>query len=160
MFALMWLLLLGLLGYLFHDVLQRQNNPNVQVQMTQSATGQYAVHLQRNRAGHYVTRGQLNGFEVDFMLDTGATDVAIPLHIAQRIGLPAGRTVSIQTANGITQGYQTSAITVSIGPLQAQNITATITPGLQTDEILLGMSFLKHISFTQQGTELILRPMQ
>jgi aspartyl protease family protein len=46
---------------------------------------------------------------------------------------------------------------VSVGDIELRGVRAGITPGLKTDEVLLGMSFLKHIEFTQRGDMLILR---
>ena len=91
------------------------------------------------------------------MLDTGATGVAIPEAVAVYLGLRRGRPFPTQTANGIATSYAAKLDSVSVGAIELQDVPAAITPGLQTQEILLGMSFLKHIEFTQRGDTLILR---
>ena len=60
-------------------------------------------------------------------------------------------------ANGIGTGYATRLDSVRVGEIELRNVSAGVTPGLVTEEILLGMSFLKHIEFTQRGDKLILR---
>lgn len=155
--GLAWMVLLGLGVFFFADVLERQNNPNRSVESRQGANGSREVVLQRNKYGHYVTSGKINGKAVTFMLDTGATGVAIPSGVAQRLGLRRGRAFQTQTANGIGKGYAVSLDSVGVGEIQLQGVSAGITPGLLGDEVLLGMSFLKHIEFTQRGDTLILR---
>lgn len=115
------------------------------------------VSLQRNKYGHYVTSGKINGHEVVFMLDTGATGVAIPAAIAARLNIKRGQRYMTQTANGTAPAYATRLDTVSVGDIEFTNIAAGISPGLQSEQILLGMSFLKHIEFSQRGDTLILR---
>ena len=156
MFGLMWLGVLVFLTVFFDDYLQKQFNPNEQVQSR--ANGLVTeVTLQRNRYGHYVTNGIINGHEVTFLLDTGATDVAIPETIAQELQLAYGRKGQAITANGMSDTFDTTLDAVGIGGISLNNIPAAIIPSYQSDAILLGMSFLKHIEFTQRGDTLILR---
>lgn len=61
------------------------------------------------------------------------------------------------TANGSTRSYLTRLDEVAVGDIRLQNVEASITPGLQMREVLLGMSFLKYIEFTQRGNTLTLR---
>jgi aspartyl protease family protein len=99
----------------------------------------------------------INGQEVTFMLDTGATTVAIPGNVAAGLDLPRGKEFKTQTANGIASSYATRLAHVSIGDIAMSNVAAGVSPGLSTREVLLGMSFLQHIEFTQRGDTLILR---
>lgn len=157
MTALAWVAFMLLLGFYFNDVLEKQRNPN-QTLTTQYSEGQIReVTLQRNRYGHYVSTGKLNGHDVTFMLDTGATGVAIPDHIARELQIKRGKAYSVQTANGIATSFATRLDTVSVGEITLRNVDAGIAPGLTGDEVLLGMSFLKHIEFTQRGDTLILK---
>lgn len=155
--VLAWVALLGLLALWFNDVLERRHNPNRVLETRFSEDGIREVVLQRNRFGHYVTSGAINGEPVVFMLDTGATGVAIPEDIALRLNLERGRPYRTQTANGVAISYATNLDSVSVGEIALGNVSAGIVPGLKTSEILLGMSFLKHIEFTQRGDQLILR---
>jgi len=155
--ALAWVVLLGLGVYFFSDLLGKQYNPNQSVQTRYAEDGVREVVLQRNKFGHYVTSGQINGKPVTFMLDTGATGVAIPSSVASQLGLRRGSAFPTQTANGMSTSYAAILDTVSVGAIELYDVSAGIAPGLQTKEILLGMSFLKHIEFTQRGNTLILR---
>jgi aspartyl protease family protein len=155
--ALAWLVFLALGVFVFSDLLDKQHNPNQSLQTRYSEEGAREVVLQRNKFGHYVTSGQINGRPVTFILDTGATGVAIPEPIADRLGLKRGQAFRTETANGATTSYAVSLDQVSVGGIELRDVRAAITPGLRTDEVLLGMSFLKHIEFTQRGETLILR---
>ncbi|WOJ97798.1 TIGR02281 family clan AA aspartic protease [Congregibacter brevis] len=152
-----WLAVMALLMLYFGDVLERQRNPNRSVDTEVTAAGVREVELKRNRMGHYVSAGTINGEEVVFLLDTGATGVAIPAALAERLSLPKGRPIMTNTANGSTRSYLTRLDEVAVGDIRLQNVEASITPGLQMREVLLGMSFLKHIEFTQRGNTLTLR---
>lgn len=156
MMVLAWLVALGLGVYFFSDVLERQVNPNPKVQ-TSSDSGVREVVLKRNKYGHYVATGAINRQPVVFMLDTGATGVAIPQQVAQKLKLQPGRALRTQTANGVATSYAVTLDQVGLGGIELENVRAAISPGLNTDQVLLGMSFLKHIEFTQRGDSLILR---
>ena len=149
------IMIIGLLTYLFQGEIDQRYNPNQQVSSIQTAHNQIEITLKRNRAGHYVTTGKINDKKVVFLLDTGATYVAIPLHLADRLQLKKGRSISISTANGRSKGYQTQIDKISMGDIQLYNIKAIITPNLE--EILLGMSVLKQLEFTQRGDQLTIR---
>ena len=121
-----------------------------------SENGDVTVRLKQNERGHYFTRGEINGIAVMFLVDTGATTLAIPEHIANDLDLKAGRKSQSYTANGIASSYSTHLDTVSVGGITLGNIDASISPGLVGDEILLGMSFLKHLNLEQRDGVLTL----
>jgi len=155
--ALAWVVLLGLGVLYFSDVLGRQQNPNPRPETPAAEDAIREVTMQRNRFGHYVTSGEINGQPVTFLLDTGATGVAIPEALATRMGLQRGRAYRTQTANGTAISYATVLDEVAVADIRLPDVRAGIVPGLQTDEVLLGMSFLKHLEFTQRGDSLTLR---
>jgi len=157
MMIVMWLLLLVIVSYFFGKLLDQQNNPNQVLTTKYIGDNLREIVLERNRQGHYVTNGSINGKEVVFMLDTGATGVAVPEHIATRLGLKKGVPVEIQTANGVARAYMSTLQRVGVGDIELEDVGAYINPNDQQDEILLGMTFLKHIEFTQRGDTLILR---
>ena len=152
-----WLVFLALGVFFFSDFLDNQYNPNQSLQTLYGEEGVREVVLQRNKFGHYVTSGEINGQPVTFILDTGATGVAVPSAVAKRLGLRRGQAYRTQTANGTAVSYAARLDRVSVGGIELKDVLAGITPGLQTEEILLGMSFLKYIEFTQRGDTLILR---
>lgn len=157
--ALAWFVLIVLGVFFFGDLLDKQYNPN-QTLHTSYGEGMKEVVLQRNKHGHYVMNGEINGQPVTFLLDTGATGVAIPEVVAKRLGLRRGHAFSTQTANGMSTGYAATLDSVSVGGITLDDVQAGITPGLQMSQVLLGMSFLRHIEFTQRGDTLILRQYQ
>lgn len=152
----MWIALMVMIYFLFDDLIKSDYNPNQQV-LTQQSDEQQIVTLKRNRYGHYVTQGEINNHSVTLLLDTGASDISIPEKIAKKLKLKYGREQHYQTANGIITGNLTTLNNVSIGNIQLRNVRASINPKMKGDEILLGMSFLKFIEFTQRGDTLILR---
>jgi len=157
MFALMWVGIFIILWIFFSDILDKQKNPN-QSANTQTLSGNIKeLVLKRNRMGHYVANGSINAQPVTFMLDTGATDVSIPESIAQKLQLKAGASAIYQTANGRVLVKMTTLDSISLGEIKLHNIRATINPGYKSNEILLGMSFLKHLEFSQRGNILTLR---
>jgi aspartyl protease family protein len=153
----MWALLIVMLSMYFNKILEDDNNPNQQVNSSQTSDGIRQVILQRNNNGHYVATGKINNQPVTFFLDTGATDISIPQNIADRIGLIKGQPVIYSTANGPAKNYLTKLDSVSLGNIRLSNLRASINPNIDSDEILLGMSFLKHLEFTQKGKTLTIR---
>jgi len=151
-----WVILLVLLTVFFNDRLDKQNNPNRQL-ATVTTDGIPEVRLQRNRHGHYVATGLINGQAVEFMLDTGATDVSVPASIAGKLGLERGRAMTYQTANGTITAWQTTLDTIQLGPLRLGSVRASINPNDNSGAVLLGMSFLRHLDFSQQGNTLTLK---
>ena len=152
-----WVALFTLLYVFFGEVLEDIYNPNQSPEIVAYPDGSSEVILQQSRNGHYLVTGKINSIPVNFMLDTGATDISVPLSIARKIGLHGDTPVRVQTANGIAVVYRTQLDKVSIGDIQLRNIRANINPNINSDEILLGMSFLKHLDFTQTGKQLTLR---
>jgi aspartyl protease family protein len=154
---LAWIIALALLMFFFQDTLDKQFNPNSQPAMRLTEQGKAEVILAQNRQGHYVARGTINDMPVTFLLDTGATQVSIPAHIADTLNLSSQGNYRVQTANGSVTVYKTSLDQLSIGNILLYNVAAHINPAMKTDEILLGMSALKQLDFHQTGKQLILR---
>ena len=134
----------------------RQQNPNVVVSSEQGE-GFIEVKLVGNVQGHFVASGQINGQPVNFMLDTGATDVSIPADLAKRLKLEEGFGVTLSTANGLSQGYRTRIERLQLGDIVLHDVRALVAPGLQGDQVLLGMSALNKLEFTQRGGTMLLR---
>ncbi|GJL82135.1 MAG: aspartyl protease [marine bacterium B5-7] len=152
-----WVVFLLLAAWLFQGSLERQFNPNSNPESGTATDGRVEVLLERNRAGHYVSSGRINGMSVEFLLDTGATDVAMSLAVADRLGLPHGAPVTLSTANGVVRGYQTVINEIALGDITRNKVRAVVSPGIRDDTVLLGMSFLKHIEMLQSGNTLLLR---
>jgi len=158
MLLVAWILALAILAVLFQRLMDAQHNPNRHPALGFDETGRAQVVLQRNRAGHYVTAGQINGQPVVFLIDTGATDVALPLPLARRLGLPLGEPRIARTANGNVRTWPTRLDSVDVGGLSARDVRASVLPNMPGEEVLLGMSYLKRFELIQRDGTLTLRP--
>lgn len=156
MYILASVLVLTLLTVLFTDALDRQRNPNSTPTPVVATDGDRSVILQRNRNGHYVVGGSVNARPAEFLLDTGATAVSVSSAFAERAGLHKGAPMQAMTANGITTAYATTIDSLVIGEIEEHDVAASIVPRLAGGQILLGMSFLKRLDFSQSGDTLIL----
>jgi aspartyl protease family protein len=154
--VLAWCAGLFLATRFFGEWEQRRENPNTQVS-SQQVDGYIEVKLVGNGQGHFVADGQINGQPVNFMLDTGATDVSIPAGLAERLSLEKGAPVTLSTANGRSQGYRTRLEQLKLGDIVLHDVRALVAPGLSGNQVLLGMSALKQLEFTQRGGTLLLR---
>lgn len=146
-----WVLVLGLLTWAFSGGFSSRDP------VSSREAGRVTVVLQRDRSGHYLARGEINGQPVQFLLDTGATWVSIPQKVADRLGLKRGPRFSVETAGGTMTSYATRLERVRLGEIELENIGAGINPHVEDEEVLLGMSFLRDLEFTQRGDQLILR---
>ncbi|MET1255373.1 retropepsin-like aspartic protease family protein [Aliikangiella maris] len=135
---------------------QKQINPNTSP-VSHRVSGATEVVLKANRAGHYVSAGLINQKPVTFIVDTGATSVAVPGELQQQLGLISGRSMYAETANGTAQAFQTEIRRLDIGDITLYNVQASIIPNMRGKEVLLGMSVLKQLDFAQKGQQLILR---
>jgi len=152
-----WLIILLLLTWLFQKSIQSNHHTNAHPSSQHNEAGQITVILERNHDGHYLVGGKINNQPVDFMIDTGATIVAIPYKVADRLGLQRGPAYYVQTAGGTMTFYAVRLKQVRVGDIELTNISAGINPHVEDEEVLLGMSFLRDLEFTQRGNQLILR---
>ena len=152
-----WIAALAVLVLFFQRFIDHETNPNPDPEGTFGIAGQPQVVLQRNRAGHYVAGGRINGHPVVFLLDTGATNIAIPLSLARRLDLslrPGGVSV---TANGNVRTWSALLQSVDLGGLAVRNLHASVLPNMEGNKVLLGMSYLKRFEMIQRGDTLTLR---
>ncbi len=152
-----WVGAFVLLTLLFQDILDGRNNPPPVSMVGPEGTPE--VTLQRNAAGHYMVDGEIDGHPVTFLVDTGATDVAIPGRLAERIGLDSRGSGMARTAGGDVETYYTRIDRLRIHSIELQDLRASILPDMRGDEVLLGMSALKRLEMTQRGDRLTLRPL-
>lgn len=152
-----WIMAIGLLMFFFQDLLEQQINPNSSPTSYTLNNGLNEVQLKRNKQGHYVTTGKINQQEVVFLLDTGATDVSVPEHIAEKLKLQRYNSYQVSTANGNTRVYRSMINELNIGDIALYNVEANINPSFKSDKILLGMSALKQLELHQSGNTLKLR---
>lgn len=152
-----WVLIFAILIWFFAVLENNKRNPNQHVQTHVLEDGGKEVVLQSSMHGHYLASGTINGEQVTFLVDTGASYVSIPGKVAKKIGLEKGAPLLVSTANGSVTVYATTLNSVSLGDITLQDIKADINPHMQGDEILLGMSFLRNLSVSHQGEQLTIR---
>lgn len=157
MYFAAWIGGLALLTWLFGGMLNERFNPNGDPGAYWQGTGPAEVVLDANAAGHYVVDGTINGRSVTFLVDTGATDVAVPGPLADRLGMPKLGGVISQTANGAVAGWRSRLDQVRIGGIVLHDVPATVLPDMGDSTVLLGMSVLKQLELVQQGRQLTLR---
>ena len=153
---LSWVLVIIGLIIVFNQAISQKINPN-QNPNSQTQNGFTEVVLRRNSQHHYVVNGFINDQPVTFLVDTGATHVAIGANLAQKLGLVRGRQGIARTANGTTTTYATLLDSLNIGDIQFNDVSASITLGMQGNEVLLGMSALKHVELIHKNGELTMR---
>jgi len=115
------------------------------------------IVLTAGPGGHFVTDGSINGRVARFVVDTGATMVAMSEADAQRIGLnyKSGQRGIVNTANGQVVVHRTSLNVVRIGDVQVYNVDAVVMPA-QMDVILLGNSFLTRFQMKRENDRMTL----
>ena len=114
--------------------------------------------LKADGRGHFYAEGWINGGSVRFLVDTGATTIALSTAEARRLGIDYARGTrsNSRTANGNVAGYSVKLDSVRIGEITLQNVEAHVleTTGLST--VLLGMSFLNRTQMQRDGETLVL----
>lgn len=156
MMLMFWALFIGVGTWWLQGFLESQRNPNAHLV---NAVGEgESVTLERNRAGHFMATGRINGEPVEFLLDTGATYVALPAGLADRLGLERAGSAWFNTANGRVRGDLTILDEVSLGGFSAAEVRGSISPGLEGDVALLGMSFLDRFDIEIRASRMVLRP--
>jgi aspartyl protease family protein len=116
-----------------------------------------SVTLAADSSGHFVTEGAVNGNPVRFLVDTGATMVALPASEAQRLGIDyrKGQRGFTNTAGGLVPVYRVRFDTVKLGSIELAGVEGiVIEQGL--DIALLGMSFLNRVEMKRDGQTMML----
>ena len=141
-FATVWLLL-GTVVFLGLQWQQREAR-----KATFSAVGD-VIEIRRADDGHYHWAGKLNGRPVEFLIDTGATGVAIPAELATRLGLESEGSVRSSTAGGEVVGQVVRADLELDGGVRAERLRIVALPRLENP--LLGMDVLGRLHWQQQN---------
>ncbi len=115
------------------------------------------VALTADGRGHFFGQGSINSKPVQFMVDTGASTVAIGQAEADRLGLnyQSGRRVMMNTANGRAPGWLFKLGTVRVGEVTAYDVDAVVVPAAMP-MVLLGNSFLNRFSMRRDGNQMML----
>lgn len=123
------------------------------------AAEQAEVRIPRSTNGHYMVSGFINGYPVDFMVDTGATSVAMNLNDAKRLGVDfrRGKRASASTAGGIVNAFEVDLDKLVIGNITARQVSTTVVVGDYPTHVLLGNSFLSRVEMTEEEGVMVLR---
>lgn len=116
-----------------------------------------SVTLWAGGNGHFHADGTINALPVRFLVDTGATTVAISGDEAARLGIDyrkRGRAGYAATAGGMVRAYTLTLEKVEIGPITLHDVEAGVVEGSYPREALLGMSFLKRLDMRREGERL------
>jgi len=125
-----------------------------------SSPEQVSAKIWRDRSGGYSTVGSINGRTVDFLVDTGASAVAMPASQAHRLGIPyrlEGKRIQVGTANGVATAYEVTLDRVRVGDITLNRVRGFVIESEAEGKTLLGMSFLGRVRMENRGEVLLLR---
>jgi aspartyl protease family protein len=123
-------------------------------------TGQRSLNIPRDARGHFATEGRIDGQRIGFMVDTGASVVALNESSAARFGLhptPGQYTAIVTTANGKVKAARAQIAMLDVGGLIVRDVDAMVLPDTALSENLLGLSFLSKLKrFEYSNGQLVL----
>jgi aspartyl protease family protein len=151
-FSIVWVALVLVVYYLADNI----QNPNKAWRLGDNPN---SVVLKRGLDGHYRAEAQINNEKVNVLVDTGATGVAISQKVADKLKLKSIHAVRTMTANGDTVSYMVRLNSVKVGGVEANNVSATIAPGLDGDA-LLGMSYLGRMDVRLFNNEMTIKQVE
>jgi len=117
------------------------------------------VSIARGEGGHFIAHGSINGHNVQFMVDTGATSVAMNAFQARRLGidfLVTGTEVRANTASANVKAYRVQLDRVKVGDIELRDVQGLVLEGGFPTDVLLGMSWLSRVRMDDQGSTLVL----
>jgi aspartyl protease family protein len=150
-FLLFWIALAAV-AYFGMDALVKPKLASVTI----ANDGAREIVIPRSRNGHYYVAGMINAHPTTFMVDTGATTVAIDPRLARAAGVPKGYASTFNTASGETQGEVVTNQSVSVGGLRVEHIRIAVIDGVG-EYSLLGQNVLRYLDVIQSGDQMILR---
>ena len=117
------------------------------------------VVIRKNNNDQYLVNGSINGQSVQFLVDTGATSVAMNEMDARRLGLQYridGKESQVVTAGGVNNSWVVKLDSVKVGEIQVSNVDAVVVQGGYPAQVLLGMTYLNHVKLQEQNSVLML----
>ena len=159
-----WLLvaLILFIGYSYRGDMSHVRDRLLGELMPQKArTSGESVVILANRSGHFSVGAKVDGVTIQFLIDTGASDVVLSPNDASRLGFDLNKlkfSKSYQTANGIVRGAPVTLGSISISQLNIADVRASVNEA-EMNHSLLGMSFLSRLSgYEVSGNRLTLKP--
>ena len=129
---------------------------------TPAPSGLRSLSIARDARGHFATEGRIDGQRIGFMVDTGASVIALNESSAARFGLRPSRgdyKATVTTANGTVKAAPTRLAMVDIGGIVVRDVDAMVLPDEALSENLLGLSFLSKLKrFEYANGKIVLEP--
>jgi aspartyl protease family protein len=109
------------------------------------------VTIQRDQMLQYRTNAQINGRQLEVLVDTGANIVAMNESHARRIGLNLEQATParVETASGMAKAWSLNLRSVNVGGIKVNNVPATVIEGEFPNYVLLGMTYLRHVKMEE-----------
>jgi aspartyl protease family protein len=118
------------------------------------------VHVWPDTRGMYRMPGSINGQTVDFLVDTGATHIAMNARQARRLGIDyrvRGERDMASTASDVVPVFRVTLDRVQLGGITLRQVTAVVFEGTQPSDVLLGQSFLNRLEMRRENEAMVLR---
>ena len=120
--------------------------------------GATEVILQKTKSGHFEAAAWVDGHRVNFLVDTGASTVVLSYADAERIGLDPAKlsfTQTVLTANGKAKAAYVSLDRIALGPIERDDVRASVSAPGMLDQSLLGMDFLETLTSFQMSRDML-----
>ncbi len=144
-----WITVIAIFALLLNSTLFGTKAPSI----SESDAGKQ-ISIPKDYDSHFRVKGEINGIPVTFLIDTGATSIAISPELAKQANLSNKTRITMETANGEVSGYLTRIENLNIAGIEIKNVSAVIIPELDT--ALLGMNVLSKFSIQQTKDTLTL----
>lgn len=155
MLILGWILIITLVWILYSKVLFAPKSTEIYM-----LNGTSYIKLYPERDGHYRISASINQTKVNFLIDTGATNLAIPLNLAKKLNLTLGKETRVITASGRSKAYLTNIDKLKIENVILSNVRALIIEDMRGETALLGMNVLNQFKMEQTKDYLLLEAKQ
>lgn len=146
-----WIAFIVLIALLLNHTLFATKTPSI----SETDAGKQ-ITIYRDYDSHFRIKGNINGIPVTFLIDSGATSVAMSEAIANQSKLQKKAPITAQTAAGESVGYFTKIEEIEIGGITIHNVSGVIIPDFDSNEALLGMNVLSKFTMQQNKDTLIL----
>lgn len=142
-----WVIIFGILG-LGYSIWNGGGMLSSELNPSNGMASENAITFRADNNGHYMVNANINGENIDFMIDTGATSVVLTMDDAEKIGFDLDTLKFIapaSTANGIVYSAPVRLNALTVGPIRVKQVEGFVNQG-ELDISLLGMSFLNRLS--------------
>lgn len=142
----------------FENGVEKKLGINQSIQQAYKKPEKNKLTIYSNNRGMFLLPGKINGRPTNFLLDTGATSIALSSEEADKLGLSyrSARETAVQTASEVVPAWQIKLDKVKVGEISVSNVEAVVLKGSSPRTTLLGMSFLKHLKLQRNGAAMLI----